>query len=234
MTTLYTRSVPSIGHDFRAVRMNGRRADIVEHLCTTCKMPKEEAERLVPKGTEMPTESRTALTPEQLDVYNAAVRRETPDPAIRTILLLLPLCGLRVSEICGLRKGHVVKEDGKIGLRFKGKGQKERFVPLTRGARKLLAEYFYEKRTRTAGSFLFPNFYGTGPISPKWIQEECRYLQEVEPSLEGLTPHVLRHTYASLALWACANMRELQANLGHGTVRSKGKLPKVMLTYLHT
>ena len=63
-----------------------------------------------------------------------------PDPA-RTILLLLPETGMRISEICSLQVSHVQEMQGIKGFLFRGKRKKQRFIPLSRRAEELIIEH---------------------------------------------------------------------------------------------
>jgi integrase/recombinase XerC len=207
-------------------RRNPDRAGVVRHLTHTCGLDPREAERLIPKAAKGDT-SRRALSDAQLAVYQRAVKREVDDPALRAVLLLLPRTGLRIAEITRLRRENIVVVQNRVGLRFNGKGAKERFVPLSKKAMAIMARY-----TGRRNGYLFLNARGTGPIPAARVQETCRHLAGVEPALRGLTPHVLRHTYASQGLARCSDMLALRDALGHGNARSR-KLPAVTLTYLH-
>jgi integrase len=92
-------------------RTNGTRAALVKHMCA-CGYSAEDAERMAPKS-EVQTSSRRALTPDELRRFQSAVR-SVKDPAIRTILLLLPLTGMRVAEACSMRLSAVT-EGGRRG-----------------------------------------------------------------------------------------------------------------------
>lgn len=210
-------------------RSNPDRAGVVRHLVTTCGFDPRDAEKMLPKSAKGDT-SRRALSEADLDVYRRAVKRVVADPVAQTVMLLLPRTGLRIAEVTRLRHENVVTEGNRIGFRFVGKGQKERFVPLTRKALSILTRY--PGRIGTGTGWLFPNARGTGPIPAARIQSLCRELAASEPQLARLTPHVLRHTYASMGLQRCQDLIALRDSLGHGKANSK-RLPAVMLTYLH-
>jgi integrase len=210
-------------------RRNPDRAGVVRHLVSACGFDARDAEKLVPRYAKGDT-ARRALSEADLDVYNRAVKRTVRDPVAMTVLLLLPRTGLRIAEITRLRHENVVTEGNRIGFRFVGKGAKERFVPLTRKALAILTRY--PGRPGAGHGWLFPNARGTGPIPAARIQSLCRDLVVAEPRLAGLTPHVLRHTYASMGLQRCQDMIALRDALGHGKANSK-RLPAVTLTYLH-
>jgi hypothetical protein len=211
-------------------RPNGQPQDVVRHLTTRCGVPIEVAERLVPNREGVEDSPRTALTPDALDTYRRLVEREYADaPSLRAVLLLLPVTGLRVAEICNLTKDNVRREGDKISWKFHGKGDKERTVPLWKKARRVYEPYI---RSRRPGYFLFPNQSDTGPIAPAKVQEACRHLASLDPSLKHLTPHVLRHTFATMALLNCHDIKRTQEILGHGK-KNTVKIPVVMLRYLH-
>jgi site-specific recombinase XerC len=211
-------------------RTNGQPQDVVRHLVTKCGVHVDVAERLVPNREGVEDSPRTALTPDALDRYRSLVHREYADePVLRTVLLLLPLTGLRIAEICGLTTSNVHREGDKISWTFLGKGSKERTVPLWRKARRVFEPYMSEVKP---GYFVFPNKTATGTITPATVQEACRHLASLDPALKHLTPHVLRHTFATMALLNCHDIKRTQEILGHGK-KNTVKIPVVMLRYLH-
>jgi len=80
--------------------------------------------------------------------------------------------------------------------------------------------------------YLFPNKTHMGAVSPATVQEACRHIAGRDESLRHLTPHVLRHTFATMALLNCHDIKRTQEILGHGK-KSSVKIPVVMLRYLH-
>jgi len=102
-------------------------------------------------------------------------------------------------------------------------------VPLWRKARRVFDPYMEARRPDV---FLFPNKSDRGPIAPSKVQEACRHLASLDPSLKHLTPHVLRHTFATMALLNCHDIKRTQEILGHGK-KGSVKIPVVMLRYLH-
>jgi len=92
------------------------------HLVKRCGMTREAAEKIAPRS-EAQTSSRRALTPDELRKFNTATRY-VKDPAVRTILLLLPLTGMRVAEACSLRlSAFVTTPSGKLRAEVLGKGK---------------------------------------------------------------------------------------------------------------
>lgn len=211
-------------------RPNGSPQEVVQHLTTRCGVPIEVAERLVPNQEGIGDSPRTALTPDALERYQQVVREDyAEEPVLQAVLLLLPLTGLRVSEICHLTKKNLHRDGDKVSWTFHGKGDKERTVPLWRKARRVFEPYMEAQRPR---SYLFPNKTRKGAISPATVQEACRHIAGRDESLRHLTPHVLRHTFATMALLNCHDIKRTQEILGHGK-KSSIKIPVVMLRYLH-
>ena len=158
---------------------------------------------------------RDALSPAALDRFLelAATRREP----VRTILLLLPRTGLRISEICNLRTKAVKERDGRMYLDFRGKGDKHRLVPLGTAGTALLTAALGRLKSPKADTPLF-SAKGGRPIAPSTVRDVIVLLREREDDLQGVTPHVLRHTYATRALAGGIDLPRLQAILGHESI----------------
>lgn len=181
----------------------------------------EEVKSLLPKAKGRPTAFRHALSPELLAVYHEAVD-ELPDPS-RTILTLLPKTGMRIGEVCGLADENLQTVQGVRSLVFRGKRDKERIVPLSRSAEKTLDDYF--SRTSRASEWLFPNPMGA-PISQHAVRKYTRGIAARIPDLDGLSPHILRHTFATMAVRRGMDLKTLQALLGHESIETTSR-------YLH-
>lgn len=138
----------------------------------------------------------------------------------RTMLEVLYATGLRVSELVRLRLQEINFEAG--FLRIVGKGSKERLVPLGEAAIQFIGRYLEESRgrflRRRAGSpFLFLTQQGK-PMSRQyfWILVR-KYGRGV--GIEGkLSPHVLRHSFATHLLEHGADLRSVQMMLGHADI----------------
>lgn len=133
----------------------------------------------------------------------------------RAILELLYGCGLRVSELLDLRKEDLfLKEDF---IRVKGKGSKERIVPLGGEAKKALIKYMTASRpafNKKNSSFLFLTRSGN-KLSRMGLWK--RFQQYIAKSgiKKDLTPHTLRHSFATHLLERGASLRTVQLLLGH-------------------
>lgn len=174
------------------------------------------------EGVELPRKPETEqryLTHEQLHRLAVASGR------FRTLVLVLGYCGLRFGEAAALRVGDVDLGGRRIRVRrsatyVTGQGLVEgptknhsaRTVPVPRFLVPLLAT---ELGDRAGDALLFPSRRG-GHLSVgelRWVFDPAA----VAVSVDGLTPHELRHTCASLAIAAGANVKVLQTLLGHKT-----------------
>lgn len=151
-----------------------------------------------------------------------AVNGETPrDLRDRAMLEVLYGCGLRVSELCALKLDDLVAE-GEL-LRIFGKGSKERVVPIGGAAGRALTAYFASARNGfTRGNLAETHVFVTRLGRPFTRQGVFKIIKEraaaVEISPERISPHVLRHCFASHMLSHGADIRAIQELLGHADV----------------
>lgn len=155
-----------------------------------------------------------------------ALARAT-DPAAARDLAVLELAyssGLRLSELVGLRRGDL--DRGARLVRVRGKGRKERLVPVGERAMAALDRHL-AAAGRTEGARDEPLFAGRAragaaptALSPRTVQRAvARRLAQVAGGL-GVTPHALRHSFASHLLDAGADLRAIQELLGHASLAS--------------
>ncbi|HUG53139.1 MAG TPA: site-specific tyrosine recombinase XerD [Vicinamibacteria bacterium] len=162
------------------------------------------------------------LTPSQVEALLVAPDVETPlGIRDRAILEVLYATGLRVSELVRLEPADLDLEVGI--LTAMGKGRKERIVPLGAEARRWVKRYLEEARpaaaSRRAARELFLSERGGG-LSAMGLWGIVRR-HGVKAGVEAtLTPHVLRHSFATHLLERGADLRALQAMLGHADISS--------------
>ena len=132
--------------------------------------------------------------------------------------------GLRVSELVAL-PASAARRDLRM-LVVRGKGAKERLVPLNQAAKRAMAEYLKlraeggQESSNLAGSkWLFPSFGEQGHITRQHFARELKSLgQACGIAPERLSPHVLRHAFASHLLHNGADLRVVQTLLGHADI----------------
>ncbi len=136
------------------------------------------------------------------------------------ILETIYSCGLRISELCGMRVEDIDWSEQLI--RVRGKGKKERQVPI--GAPALLAIEQYWKLLPTLPSASEPVFLRSGkttePMQARTFQSRLKRYLEIAGLDPHLTPHKLRHSYATHLLDAGADLRSVQELLGHACLTS--------------
>jgi integrase/recombinase XerD len=134
----------------------------------------------------------------------------------RALLELMYACGLRVSEAIDLEVGDADLEEGM--LRARGKGSKERIVPVGRSAVQALERYLARARPRLVGvrveSSLFVNHRGTR-LTRQGVYKIIQNYAHSAGLAERMTPHTLRHTFATHLLAGGCDLRSLQEMLGH-------------------
>ena len=139
----------------------------------------------------------------------------------RAMLEVLYGCGLRVSELCALKREDVVAE-GEL-LRIFGKGSKERLVPIGEAAGAALRAYFESARgVFTKGRLDVNEVFVTRLGRPFTRQGVFKVIRERAAAAgiaaDRISPHVLRHCFASHMLQRGADIRAIQELLGHADV----------------
>ena len=139
----------------------------------------------------------------------------------RALLETLYGCGLRVSEACALKVEDIIAE-GEL-MRVFGKGSKERVVPIGGGAGRALSSYFASGRgALTRGNLAETHVFVTRLGRPFTRQGVFKIVRERAAaagiSADRISPHVLRHSYASHMLARGADVRVIQELLGHSDI----------------
>ena len=133
----------------------------------------------------------------------------------RAMLEVLYATGLRVSELIGLRLDGVNTEAGFV--RCIGKGSKERIVPLGASAAAAVLAYQRARRVQKPTNFLFLNNRG-GKLSRMGFWKILKAYGIRAGIQKPLTPHVLRHSFATHLLERGADLRAVQTMLGHANI----------------
>ncbi|PWU14845.1 MAG: integrase [Verrucomicrobia bacterium] len=132
------------------------------------------------------------------------------------ILEMLYSCGLRISELCGLRASDL--DWNERLARVRGKGKKERLVPVGEPALQAIANYWKQLSRQPGGES--PVFFANAgpaarPISPRTLQLRLKKYLAAAGLDPRLSPHKLRHSFATHMLDAGADLRSVQELLGH-------------------
>ena len=137
----------------------------------------------------------------------------------KAMLELLYASGMRVSELVSLNLGDVDTETGYV--RCFGKGRKERLIPIYEGAALAVKEYVEKTRPRLARDddekSLFLNPRGDRLTRQGFWQKLKGYAKSAELDAE-ITPHTLRHSFATHMLSGGADLRSVQELLGHSNI----------------
>ena len=170
---------------------------------------------------KLPRSLPKALGESQIEALLAA-----PDVAApaglrdRAMLELMYACGLRVSELVDLPATAINLRQGV--LRVTGKGSKERLVPLGEEAQHWLERYLAQARPQLAGKRalapLFLNASGEAPTRQQFWQLVKRYAAVAGIDPVRISPHGLRHSFATHLLNHGADLRALQMLLGHSSL----------------
>ncbi|MAM67167.1 MAG: site-specific tyrosine recombinase XerD [Pseudomonadota bacterium] len=159
-----------------------------------------------------------------VDALLAAARRVDGWRGVRLVAMLeiLYATGLRVSELVGLRLSSLSR-DGRI-VTVRGKGGKERLVPLGEVARKAVSDWLplrkmmLGKQTRST-PWLFPSRAADGHITRDGFAKQLQDIA-IEAGLDvpRISPHLLRHAFATHLLANGADLRSVQQMLGHSDI----------------
>ncbi len=176
----------------------------------------------IPKETKLPT----VLTIDEVQRIMHAIRRDR----FRAYFWTVYSCGLRLNEALALQVGDIDSERMRIHI-HRGKGAKDRLVPLPAATLEVLREYW---KTHRHPTLLFPKTTYQGGVVPgtKQTMHESTAqgaLRRVVVQLQftrNISIHCLRHSYATHLLEAGVNLRLLQQYLGHSSLKTTAR-------YLH-
>jgi len=179
------------------------------------------------------------LTEEEMNTFLDRMSRAARegDPMLardRAILELLYASGLRVSELVGLDLRHVNFGEGMVLVR--GKGRKERIVPFGSKARQAITEYLAVREkilggTRTRSVALFLNARGRRLTTRSVDRQVKKAVRTFGPNVK-VSPHSLRHAFASHLLTEGADLRAIQEMLGHESLATTQKYTQVSIKQL--
>ena len=147
------------------------------------------------------------------DLINSIGEENLLDLRNKTILELLYATGLRVEELVNLKKNDI--NFGNKYLKVTGKGNKERSVPITDIALKKLNKYLKRRKYENERIFLSKN---GNPLSQRDIRRILKKLIKKMALDKNITPHTIRHSFATHLLERGADLRLVQELLGHSSI----------------
>jgi integrase/recombinase XerD len=209
------RRLSAIRQLYRFLYAEGRRSDdpaaIVEGPKRGRKLPRvlsiEEVDRLLATARDSRKPSGTA-------------GEQARAARLYCLLELVYATGLRVSELVSLPASAAARSARMLVVR--GKGDKERLVPLNDAAKRAMADYracMAEAGQDPHAKWLFPSFGESGHLTRQHFARELKELAEAAGLRPGkVSPHVLRHAFASHLLHNGADLRVVQTLLGHADI----------------
>jgi len=197
---------------------------------------------LLRRGTIVKNPAELVATPKKeqklpfhLDIDQATSLMEAPDDEKkyalrdRAILELLYSSGLRVSELTGLDIGELDLASGMV--RVTGKGGKERIVPVGSRALNALRNYLEQQNNDSTKGALFLNTRG-GRINRRSVARVIDAHVMRIAAFKRISPHTLRHTFATHMLEGGADLRAIQELLGHASLSTTQKYTHVSIDRL--
>jgi integrase/recombinase XerD len=166
----------------------------------------------IPRHRSQRAQLPDVLSGTEVEALFGAVR----SPKYRVALMAIYSGGLRVSEACRLQVADIDSKRGVIHIR-RGKGAKDRYIMLSERLLTALREYW--KITRPSG-YLFPGQHGKGHVAPSSVRATLACAAVEAGIKKKVTPHVLRHCFATHLLELGENIRIIQALLGHSHIDS--------------
>jgi integrase/recombinase XerD len=157
------------------------------------------------------------LSDEEVDkLFSSISENDVYQLRDKAIFELLYSCGLRITEAVEIKIGNIDFENRL--LKVTGKGSQERIVPMGNEAKRLLSKYIHESRSMILGDrnseYLFVSKKG-GMINRKSVWRLLKGYVDQTQINKNITPHTLRHSFATHLLERGADLRSVQALLGH-------------------
>lgn len=152
----------------------------------------------------------------------------------KAIIETLFSCGLRVSELINLKLSHLYLEDQYIQV--EGKGSKQRLVPISEKAIAELRLYFMDRNLLDIApeyqDYVFVSFRRKKPLTRVMVFLMIRDLVEKAGVKKTVSPHTFRHSFATCLLEGGANLRAIQAMLGHESIATTQIYTHIDTTHL--
>lgn len=173
------------------------------------------------------------LIPEVMTTHEVELLLKQPDPSTslgardQAILELLYASGMRVSELCSLSI-HAADE---TFVRVKGKGSKERLVPIGKKAVQAIDHYLVNFRDGDRNESLFVSQKG-GRIDRIDVWKMIKKYAKKAGITKNISPHTMRHSFATHLLDNGADLRVIQEMLGHASISSTDRYTHISRSHL--
>ena len=145
------------------------------------------------------------------------------------LLTLLYGCGLRISEALALNVTDIPKTNDVLVVT--GKGNKQRMIPLLNIVKKTLEAYLKERPLKGCEAPLFIGSRGER-LNPGVVQRQIRKIRLYLGLPESVTPHALRHSFATHLLTAGSDLRSVQELLGHTSLSATQRYTEIDTVHL--
>lgn len=161
------------------------------------------------------------LTLDEIDRIEKAINMDTDEgKRDHAIIEVLYSCGLRVSELCNLRFSDLFLEEGFIHVR--GKGQKDRLIPISQSAIDELRRWFVTRQDIKVKpgeeEYVFLSPHRGRHLSRITVFHNIKEYALIAGIEKDISPHTFRHSFATHLLERGANLRGVQAMLGHESI----------------
>ena len=208
------RRLSSLRSLFRWLALTGR---VSEDPASVLQGPK--AAKVLPKTIRPADMARLLAVHGPRDLEGNPRQQSCEDIRDLAVLELLYACGARVSEVAGLRAADVDLE--RLQVKVLGKGSKERIVPIHELAVQAMRAWAMVGRPKMLAGKESERFFVSnrgGPLTTDAIRKMFKRTLREAGLDEGLSPHAMRHTFATDLLSGGADLRSVQEMLGHASL----------------
>ncbi len=166
--------------------------------------------------SKIPAPKRSKKLPVYLNSLemNRLIEASSKNKRDHAIIVLLAYSGMRVSELCSLDVEDIDFIEGIVRIRS-GKGDKDRIVVVDRRAIETLKDYLHDEKRYNGPLFLTQK---NSRITPVHVERLIRKYSKLAGISKHVTPHVIRHTFATTLLKNGADIRFIQQLLGHSSI----------------
>ena len=193
----------------------------------------ENAAIMAVRSARLPKSLPKPLSADEAERFLNAVKTNAKNPFCaardRALYMVLYGCGLRIAEALNLNVGDFPLKGDAFMVR--GKGGKDRVVPVLKRVQKAVGAYVAVHPNPSPDAPLFVGTRGER-LNPGVVQRNVRFLRRVLNLSPSVTPHALRHSFATHLLQGGSDLRTLQELLGHASLSTTQRYTEVSLAHL--